>query len=586
MISRKELWSSLVILMVLAAEGCSGFESNCSTDADCQARNPLAVCDPTLKVCFLYSGPVVTNIQPANQATNVAVANGQVVATFSTSVVDAGPGTFLVVGQGFNTFGSFSVNAAGTQATFDPLAGGFALGTNYAVNLTAGIEDTAGTPLLPFRSTFSTADGTFGAGGTLRFTTSTGSYTLGGNYFGSVITAVDLYIGGGVSNDFALKVGVSDAGDNPTVTTFLQDTAGQEVNHPSVAIAPNGNAFAAWTTQPTDGDAGFTAFFATFDGTTHVWGPSTRFGDAGVPLPQVPQLVGFNATNGDDGLLVWLEPVGSKQVVFGNYHNAAAGWIGQGQIQTDTGLSASNFTVSADFAGNAIVAWQSEQTAGPSAVVAAYLEINGTFPPPVTVSAPALTSISPQVSLGIGGLGAVVWASTSAETDGGILAHVYAATFDPTRNPNFSAPVQLDSAPEFANFPQVGVAANGNAFAIWQELGAIKTSSYTKASDTWSSPVTLDSDATRLLNGPAVAVDPGGNAIANWLKVTPDAGFQMFGERYTADAGWHGQIQMTTGNDPVEDVQPALVVDGQGRTMTLETRLPSNTTYLEFIPFR
>lgn len=588
MASRKELWASLVILMVLAAEGCTGFGTNCSTDADCQATNPLAVCDPTLKVCFVYSGPAVTNIQPGNQSTGVAVANGQVVATFSTSVVDAGPGTFLVVGQGFNTFGSYSVNPAGTQATFEPLAGGFALGTEYTVNLTAGIEDTAGNPLLPFQSTFSTADGVFGSGGTLRFANSTGNYTISGNYFGSLITAVDLNTGGGVTNDFALAVGVADAGTNPTVTTFLQNVVGEEVNNPSVAIAPTGNAFATWTSQPTDGGSGFTAYVATFNGTTHAWEtPFAQVGDAGVPLAQLPVVVAFDDTvNHDDGLLVWLESIGGTEVVHGNYHNANAGWIGPGSIQTDNTLNASNFTVSADYAGNALVAWQSEQTSGPSAAVVAFLGIGGSPPPPVTVSNPVLTSISPQASLGIAGLGAVVWASTTALTDGGLAsAHVFASTFDLSRNPAFTAARQLDTASFFANYPQVGVAANGNAFAIWQEPGAIVTSSYTKATDTWSAPVMLDSDPTRLLNGPTVAVDPGGNAIANWLKVTPDAGYQMFGERYTLDAGWHGQTQLTIGSDPVRDILPVIAIDGQGRTVTLETRTPTNTSYLEFIPF-
>lgn len=177
---REKLGALAVVLALLTAEGCNGFGSNCSTNADCQAQNPEAVCDPTLKVCFVYSGPVVTSIQPANQTPNVAADNAQVVATFSTSIVDAGPSTFLVVGQGFDTYGSYTLNAASTQATFTPLAAGLALGTDYTVSLTAGIADTSGNPLLPFTSTFSTADGTFGSGGTLRPGLDVGAYTLGG----------------------------------------------------------------------------------------------------------------------------------------------------------------------------------------------------------------------------------------------------------------------------------------------------------------------------------------------------------------------------------------------------------------------
>ena len=60
----------------------------------------------------------------------------------------------------------------------------------------------------------------------------------------------------------------------------------------------------------------------------------------------------------------------------------------------------------------------------------------------------------------------------------------------------------------------------------------------------------------------------------------------MFGARYTADAGWHGKTQLTVGVDPVLDIVPAMTVDAMGRSYTLETRVPGNTRYLEYIPFQ
>jgi Bacterial Ig-like domain len=583
---REKSSALLVILAALATQGCNGFGTNCSTDAECQAQNPEAICDPTLKVCFIYSGPVVTSIQPANQAPTVAPDGAQVVATFSTSIVDAGPSTFLVVGQGFDTFGTYTLNAAMTQATFTPLAAGLALGTDYTVNLTAGIADTSGNPLLPFTSTFSTTDGTFGAGGTLRPPYQTGAYTLGGNYFGAFVTAVDLYIGNGTSNDFALQVGISAPGSNPQITTFLQNTVGQEVDFPSAAIAPDGTALVAWTTEPTDAGVPvtFTALVSAYSPTAHTWSPTVKLSGPD-PSSEIPLVVAFNATDGADGLAVWLHDAGASNVVHGRYYSGAAGWGTEGSIQSDDVPNASNVSVSADFAGNVLTVWQSQTGAGLPEIVAGYLGIDGTVPPTVAVSSPAAYSVTPQVSLGISGLGAVVWSVYTSESDGGALVHVFASTFNPQSNPSFSPPVQLDNAPTFANYPQVGVAADGNAFAIWQELGAIVTSTYTQATNSWSAPITLDSLASQLLNGPVVAVDPGGNAVANWLKFTPDGGYQMFGGRYTVDGGWHGQQQITVGVDPVEDILPAMVSDAQGRTMTLETRRTSATSYLEYIPF-
>jgi Bacterial Ig-like domain len=593
---RQTRWGLLVVLAVLAASGCTGFGTNCSTDADCRAQNPESICDPALKVCFVYDGPVVTEIAPADQATDVIAANGQVVATFSRPIVDAGvtASTFLVVGQDFDTFGTYVFNADATEATFEPLAGGLALGTNYSVSLTSGIEDGAGKALLPFASTFSTKDGAFGAGGTLGFATATGAYTMAGNYFGNLVTLVDIYTGAGISNDYALKVGVSDVGSTPVVDVFLQNIVGEEANNTSAAIAPNGTAFAAWTTQPTDGGIGnFLALVAVFDPRLKTWVSITTLAGPD-PDPQLPLVVAFNPVApadvlGDDGLAVWLETVGSKKNVWGDYHNSDAGWLGSGSIQSNPALGASNVSVAADMVGNVLVAWQSEQAgSGPPQILAVYRPIAGTQVPTVALSANNVVAVVPQVALGITGLGAAVWPQQTFETDGGIAtSHVFASSFDPTRTPSFGPPVRLDSAANFANFPRVGVSANGDAFAIWQELGAVVTSTYTVDAGSWSPPVTLDSDPTFVVNGPAVVVDPGGNAIASWVKFATDGGYQLYGGRYTADAGWHGKTQLTVGVDPVQDFQPAMAVDAMGRSYTLETRVPgAGARYLTYIPFQ
>ncbi len=596
MTGRKTAWALFVVAAVLAAEGCTGFGENCSTDADCRVQNAESICDPSLKVCFAYDGPVVTNIQPADQASNVTAANGDVVATFSRPIVDAGVTavTFLVVGQDFDTFGGYSVDVGSTHATFEPLAGGLALGTSYTVSLTAGIEDGAGNTLLPFSSTFSTEDGAFGSGGTLSFTTQTGPYTMAGNYFGNLVTLVGLYIGAGISNAYSLGAGVSDAGSTPVVSVYLQNTVGEQANNTSAAISPNGTAFAAWTTQPADGGLGnFLAQVAVFDPRTQTWGQATTLAGPDAD-PQLPLVVGFNTVApasvlGDDGMAVWLQTIGAKKVVYGDYHNADAGWLGAGFVQANSSLGASNVSVAADMVGNVLVAWQSEQAgSGPSQILAVYLPITSTPVPTVALSANNVTAVVPQVVLGITGRGAAIWPQQTFQTDGGIVtSHIFASSFDPARNPSFGPAMQLDSAANFANFPQVGVSANGDAFAVWQELGAVVSSTFNADAGSWSTPVTLDSDPNFPVNGPAVVVDPGGNAIASWLKLTPDAGFQLYGGRYTADAGWHGKTQLTVGVDPVLDIQPTMAVDAMGRSYNLETRVPAaNARYLEYIPFK
>lgn len=590
---RKTCWSVLVVAAAFGAAECTGVGQNCNTDADCNAQS---VCDPTLKVCFFYSGPVVTSIVPVDGATQVVAAGGTVVATFSTAIVDAGlnANSFRVVGQGFNTFGGFSVDPTSTQATFEPLAGGLALGTDYTVNLTSSINDLKGDPLLAFNSTFSTLDGAFGAGGTLRFATQTGGYTMAGNYYGNLVTAVDIYTGGGTSYDYELMVGISDAGSDPVVTTVLQNIVGQEVIYPSAAIAPNKAAFVAWMTVPTDAGTPFTytALVSAYDAVAQTWGAKTALAGPD-PAAQYPQVVAFRPVGGEDGFAVWLQDGGTpgKQAVFYSFHKAGAGWGPYSPLQTDLTLDSANVSAAADFDGNVLVAWESEgESGGPPQIKVVYNAIGGSPTSPLVVSNPTVASVVPQVALGVSGLGAIVWPQQTYLPDAGLnTSHVFAATFDPTLVDTVGTAVQLDSAAAFADYPQVGVAANGNIFVIWQELGAVVSSTYKRIpgdGGTWSAPTVLDSDPVYLVNGPAVAVDPGGNAVAEWLKNTPDAGFQLFGGRYTADAGWYGKTQLAIGGDPVQDFQPTLAVDATGRCFSLDTRSPSDLPYLEYVPFK
>ncbi len=592
---------AVAAVAALSSQGCNGFGTTCSTTADCQAKNPGATCDPTLKVCFLHPGPYVRTVEPANQATGVAAASGQVVVTFSEVVADAGVKgtTFTVNGQGFNTPGNYLVtvdSADASVATFKPYAGGLALGTDYTVDLTAAIKDLTGNTLLPFTSTFSTRDGAFIAGNSIRYASQTGQFAVASNFYGNVVTAISYLLppvnaADPARSDFGIAGGVSAAGGNPTtVSGAVQATTGIQVNFPTAGIAADGTAFAAWTNSPTSGPITYDAEVALWDPTVQAWrsvlhlaGPDAK--------TQFPQVVGFNNGN---GLAVWLQTSAGKQVVFGSFFVPDAGWLAAGTIQTDQTLGANpsgqarQLTLAGDIPGDSLVAWQSEQAtqdAGPPRILAAYLPAGG-LGPPVFLSAQDSPSALPRAALGIYGYGAVVW-----ETQAGANVHVFASTLDAARPTPFSQAAQLDNSVSAFN-PQVGVAANGSAVAVWQEssqggANAVVSSTFTRGSDGgWSTPVTLDSDPSASVFAPVIAVDPGGNAIAAWLKGTDATGYTVRAGRYTVDAGWHGVTQVGASADPVYKYPVEIVVDGLGRGFVLDTRNPGNSLYVEYIPFQ
>jgi hypothetical protein len=64
---------------------------------------------------------------------------------------------------------------------------------------------------------------------------------------------------------------------------------------------------------------------------------------------------------------------------------------------------------------------------------------------------------------------------------------------------------------------RVGADAQGNAVAIWSNLVNLQSSTFSNATKTWSSPITIPKDsATNTVGNPQIAVDPKGNAVAIW----------------------------------------------------------------------
>jgi len=173
--------------------------------------------------------------------------------------------------------------------------------------------------------------------------------------------------------------------------------------------------------------------------------------------------------------------------------------------------------------------------------------------------------------------------------------HVYASDFDPTRPVHLSAPVKLDNATS-AVFPVIGAAANGDLIVVWDEINgsgeSIVARRFDKASGTWSSPDTLDSISSGTYDDWELAVDPGGNALAVWVKNDASGTGQLYGKRYTVSAGWHDPTQLTTGLDPVTGFRSggylaSVVVDGRGRGVAVGARLStSGDYYLEYVPFQ
>ena len=574
----------------LAASGCSGFGTECSTDADCTAKNPAAYCNPDLNVCFVRPGPVVTNIVPANQATGVTAVGATVTATFSEAIADAGvkDTTFIVDGQGFETFGDYTASANATQETFTPLGAGLAVGTEYTVKLTAEIKDLQGRALIPFQSTFTTSDGVWQSDLSYTASTNLGDYSVAANYFGEVIAACDVQIG--TTSDYYLAAGVSTGvlanGNTPNIDLTVYNVATDEVFGPQVALSANGRGFVAFNVISGGTDY---AKASTYDPGTQSWAAPI---DLPVPVVTPALEATVVALPAGNAVAAWVESAAGKFKVKGRAYAATLGWgTGSFVIQGDPNSNCEDLRLATDLSFDVLAVW-TDIGPSPSQVQVAYFPGTGTFSAPVPISDATVASSSPETALSYYGKGGVVWqaGATTATT------HVYGRSFDPTATTAFGALKQIDTSTTNAYLPHVGAAANGDLVAIWIEQttagGKVMTSRFTASSGTWGAPDTLVNDTAALPAGAALTVDAGGNVLAVWLQQTASA-YQAYARRFTATGGWTPALgspatRITSGTDPVYNA-PQMAVDALGLGSVFVSRLDMsvspNLLYLDYIAF-
>jgi hypothetical protein len=137
---RSSIWMGGLAASLLAfAAACSGFSSQCSSDADCAATS---YCNPTAQACFGRSGgaavPVIDTVTVGPGANQITVA-GTATPTWTVNVFTNATCTGTPAGTGsVDSSGSFSVQgtapSTGTvYATAEGGSGGSicSLGKNY-----------------------------------------------------------------------------------------------------------------------------------------------------------------------------------------------------------------------------------------------------------------------------------------------------------------------------------------------------------------------------------------------------------------------------------------------------------------------
>ncbi|HEV8051502.1 MAG TPA: hypothetical protein VGP47_03335 [Parachlamydiaceae bacterium] len=232
-------------------------------------------------------------------------------------------------------------------------------------------------------------------------------------------------------------------------------------------------------------------------------------------------------------------------------------------------LAATNANVAINDAGTAVVAFRSyDRILNEQYIKVSILTPGGTWSAPLIISdveePSGLTPDSkPYVVINESGDIAVIWYRRYPQNVYGIDV----ATYD-AGTATWSPPVHLDTgnSNDFDQNPRVAIDENGNAVAIWNFNGDVKTSFFT-AGTGWGPSQVIGFLADR---NPSVVMDPAGNATATWATNYPQG--QIYSAFKPIGGVWTVAEIISNGTNNTQYPfmsQEALAVDSEGNVIAI-----------------
>jgi hypothetical protein len=223
--------------------------------------------------------------------------------------------------------------------------------------------------------------------------------------------------------------------------------------------------------------------------------------------------------------------------------------------------------VGMDAAGNAIVVWEDVEDEV-SSISSRRVKSDGSVQSRLSVEALEGNAFDPQIAVDSEGNAIAVWAQQTADesTRFEIRANRYLAGIG-----NWS--IETESiGPEAsgnAEAPQIAMDEEGNAIAVWAQVGSDSTVIWSNrfvAGVGWSGPVPVGPTSLSSARAPQVAVAPNGNAVVVWVQFD---GIQ--------DSVWSNRYvnEMWQRSEPIEENHesrafgPQVATDAEGNAVAV-----------------
>ncbi len=338
----------------------------------------------------------------------------------------------------------------------------------------------------------------------------------------------------------------------PTVLTSL----GHEGRSPAVAVGSHGDAAAVWLNRygfNWDIDASVRAGGGAWQEPVEISTP----GDIGFD-----PAVAMNAHG--DAVAVWRD--GNAEEIEAAVHRAGGEWEAPVVISASSGNEKPEVAV--DSSGEAVVVWEHDQSGDSNGAVQAAVGSleSDVWQAPVDLSASGQSNSNPRVVVNGEGEAEVVWQSYD-EGVYSIQAAAGSIGYD-----TWGEPVVLSLPGQVTANPEVALDDEGEAVAVW-ERGGVEGTPYTvqgavrPAGGQWGTSADLSLTAGPGADFPNVGVDAQGDAVAVWEVRESNAGYSQSAVWTAATGVWQAPVDLSTPGGNAGS--PQVAVDRRGDAVTI-----------------
>ena len=357
------------------------------------------------------------------------------------------------------------------------------------------------------------------------------------------VTAVWSHFGG---TSTIIQAASRPAGSNTWGTASDLSATGQSADSPQIAVASDGSATAVWIR---------------YDGANNIIQAATRPAGGSWSAPSDLSVTGQSAFSpqiamASDGsaTAVWSRFNGAKYIIQAATRPAGGSWGAPTDLSA-TGQNAGTPHIAIASDGSASAVWRRSNGAN-YIVQAASRPAGGSWGAATDLSAPGQNAdIDPQIAMASDGSATAVWSRSN-----GANSIIQAATRP--AGGSWGAPTDLSATGQSAFYPEIAVASDGSATAVWRRSNGannIVQAATRPAGGSWGAPTDL-SAAGRNADAPQVAVGSDGAATAVWNRSNGTNSVIQAATR--PGGGSWGAPADVSGPGDAEDAQIAVAPDG------------------------